>query len=504
LTAWRWRRGALDCEAAFSPTEAGWRQFAGYLAQNPRSAFSLLANVAEEGFHVETIPDLSGADRRKVIGRRLSQAFYGASLTAAASLGHEKGRRKDERLLLAAFTRPAFLRPWLDGIAAADAALSGIFSLPLVAAPLLKELRLPPEPCMLLSVQDQSIRQSFFDKGKLHFSRLTPLPHNGIAQSLAAESFKLQQYLASQRLIGRGQTITAHVLAHPGAFDTIRTNCVDTQAVRFDLLDITECARRVGLKTGLRDSHAETLFLHLLATHPPSVQFAGEDLRHSFRIVQARSWLQGIGALAMAAGLLFSGDALFDARQIARDAEALGAEAASGRQRYGDIVKTFPSVPADEETFKRVIGHYLAEERRSAAPDAFYREISRALEAAPSIEIDRLDWTIGGADAPVPDDAGADIRQAPEDTQGMEDVEDSERLVVRGTLQADAQATARQLLGAFNRFVDALRANPDWRVEVFRQPLDVASGASLRGGDGVREEEKPRDFSLRVTRRIAP
>jgi hypothetical protein len=362
---------------------------------------------------------------------------------------------------------------------------------------------------MLLSVQDQSLRQSFFDKGELHFSRLMPLPHGSIgsiAQSLAAESVKLQQYLASQRLIGRGQTITAYVLAHPGAFDTIRTSCVDTQAVRFDLLDLTEHARRVGLRTLPQDSRAETLFLHLLAAHPPGVQFAGEDLRHSFRIAQTRSWLHGIGALAMAAGLLFSGNTLFDATRIARDAEALSAEAASARQRYGDIVKTFPSMPADAETFKRVIGRYLAEERRSVAPDAFYRELGRALEAVPSIEIDRLDWTIGGVESDVqgPGDSGADLRQAPADRQGTEEAENSERLVLRGTLQAGAQATVRQLLGAFNRFVDALRAHPDWRVEVFRQPLDVASGVSLRGGDEVREEEKPRDFGLRVTRRIAP
>jgi hypothetical protein len=296
LTAWLWRSGVLTCEAAFPAAEAGWRPFADYLGENPKSVFSLLANVAEEAFQVETIPCLSGANRRKVVGRRLSQAFYGAHLAAAFSLGYEKGRRKDERLLLAAFTSPALFRPWLDGIAAANAALSGIYSLPLVAAPLLEKLRLPPEPCLLLSVQDQSIRQSFFDKGELCFSRLTPLPRSsigGIAQSLAAESVKLQQYLSSQRLIGRGQAITAHVLAHPGAFDSLRTSCVDTQALRFDLLDITECARRAGLKTEPRDTHAETLFLHLLATRPPGIQFAGEDLRHSFRVAQARSGSRG-------------------------------------------------------------------------------------------------------------------------------------------------------------------------------------------------------------------
>jgi hypothetical protein len=487
----------LDREAEFSPTEEGRRRFAEYLAQNPKSVFSLLANVADEGFHVERIPYLSGSDRRKIIERRLSQAFYGAPLTAAMSLGHEKGRRKDERLLLVALTDTAFFQPWLDGIAAANTALSGIHSLPLVTAPLIEKLRLPPEPCMLLSVQDESIRQSFFDKGELRFSRLVPLPQHGIAQTLAAESARLQQYLASQRMIGRGQTVTAHVLAHPGAFDALRTNCIDTQALRFDFVDLTECARRVGLKTEPRDSHAETLFLHLLAARPPSVQFAGEDLRRSYRTAQARSRLEGAGALALAVCLLFSGNALFDARRVAQDAGAIASEAAAARQRYDEIVRTFPSAPADYEMLKDAIDRYLVEERRSASPAAFYREISRAFDAEPSVEIDGLTWMIGSVESDPPDSdaTSGDARQVPED---------DERLVVRGTLRLGARATTRQLLGAFNRFVDALRANADWRVDVFRQPLDVASGASLRGGDGVREEEKPRDFGLRVTRRIAP
>lgn len=50
-------------------------------------------------------------------------------------------------------------------------------------------------------MQDQSIRQSYFEKGELHFSRLTPLQNSsisGIAQTFSAEAVKLQQYLSSQ------------------------------------------------------------------------------------------------------------------------------------------------------------------------------------------------------------------------------------------------------------------------------------------------------------------
>jgi hypothetical protein len=487
MTAWHWRRGALACEAAFSPEEDGFRQFAHYLAQNPKSAFSLLVNVADERFHLETIPYLRGSDRQTVISRKLSQTFLNASFSAALSLGHEKNRRKDERLLLANLAKPAFFQPWLECLRAADATLAGLFSLPFVAPALFRILRFPPEPCLLLTIQDQSIRQSFIDRGELHFSRLSPLQHGGIAQAFSTESIRLQQYLSSQRLIGRGQTLTAHLLAHPDAFGAIRKSCADTAAVRFNLLDITDCARRAGLAAVPQDSCAEPLFLHLLATRPPAVQFAGEDLRHAFQILRIRSPLRYAGVTALAACLLLAGKNEYEAHRIAQGAAALHAEAEQARRHYDDIVRTFPRVPVDNETLKRVIARYLAEERRSTTPLAFYREISRALEAEPAIEIDRLDWRIGG------DGAAGDPAPLPED---------SESIVVRGTLRLGAQATTRQVLAAFGRFVGALRSGG--RVEILRQPLDVASGSPLRGGDPTRAEEKPPDFSLRVVRRIAP
>ncbi|MDR0578900.1 MAG: hypothetical protein LBI87_15570 [Candidatus Accumulibacter sp.] len=493
MTAYLWRRGALIREATFSPAEEDLRRFALYLEENSKSLFSLLVNVPDEGFHIETIPYLRGADRQTVIRRKLAQTFFNTPLCAAISLGHEKTHRRNERLLLAALNNWITFQPWLDGIRAADVALSGVFSLPLLAPTLLRKLRVPPEPCLLLSVQDQSIRQSFFEKGALHFSRLTPLQHSGIAgiaQAFATESAKLQPYLSSQRLIGRGQVITAHILAHPGAFRAIRNSCVDTPSVRFNILDLVECARRVGLKTEPPDTHAETLFLHLLAADRPGVQFAGEELRHDFRIAQTRSLLRGAGVALMTGCLLLSGQYLFDARRIARDAEALRAEAAAARQRYENIVGTFPSVPVDNETLKNAIGRYLVEESRSTTPIPLYQEVSRALQAAPDIEIEALDWRIGDAEAAGPN---AMTRPLPEDGEG---------LAVRGTLRPDA--TTREALAAFGRFVAALRANTGLTVDVLRQPFGIASDTALRGGGSREDEEKTRDFELFVTRKIEP
>jgi hypothetical protein len=477
MAAWRWRRGALSCEAEFTPDEEGLERFADHLAENPKQSFALLVNVAEEGFHVETIPYLRGGDRETVIRRKLAQTFFDTPLCAAISLGREKGRRRDERLLLAALSAPSFFQPWLDAMGRANAALSGIFSLPLLAPALLRKLRLPPEPCLLLSIQDQSLRQSFFEKGEARFSRLTPLQDGDPGEIVATEAARISQYLSSQRLIGRGQAITAHVLAQPRAFDAIRERCVDTPALRFHVLDPVECARRIGLASCPPDRRVESLFLHLLATDPPGVQFADATLRHDFCILRLGSWLRGAGVAALAACLLLSGAYLFDARQNRREAADEREVAALSRRHYEAVVETFPRLPVDHETLKRVIERYLAEEVRGATPLPLYREISRALQGEAAVDIDRLEWKIDGA---------------------------GEGIVVHGRLHAGAQATTRQTLAAFGRFVDLLRANAALKVDVLRQPFDIAPDLALRGGDTREEAEKPRGFVLRLARRSEP
>ena len=498
MAAYHWQSGALTCEETFAISDAGLQQFAEYLAQHPQTVFSLLTNLADEAFHIETIPYLRGADRKTVLTRKMGQVFFNAPLSAALSLGHEKNRRKDERVLMMALTNLAFLQPWLDAVRASEVPLAGIYSLPLLEPLLLKKLHIPPEPCLLLSVQDQSIRQSYFEKGELHFSRLTSLQHSSIgsiAQTFATESLKLQQYLASQRLIGRNQTITAHILAHPGAFKAVQNSCIDTPTVRFNVLDITECARRTGLKTPPADTHSELLFLHLLVAAPPPIQFANDELRHNFRIGQIRSLLQGAGAMTLIGCLLLSGKFWFDAHTVLQETEALRADAALSAQRYSEVLKALPSVPPDNETLKRVIDRYLIQEKRSTTPIAMYHEISRALQTEPSIELDSLSWQIGGADQA----ASGLIRQNPNLKTVLDD---SESAVVRGTLKPGPSSDTRQLLTTFNRFVGTLRANSTLQVDVLQQPFDIESGKSLRSGETSQEESKPRQFTLQIIRKI--
>lgn len=493
MVAYRYLSGRLTSEATFPNTDNGYREFNDYLVRNGSSVFSMLVNVSEEGYQVDTIPFLRGGDRQAVIARKLDQLFFGAGLKAAFSLGTEKEQRKNEKILFASLTNDGLLSPWLDIFAAQDAALAGVYSLPQLVPPLLRKLSLNSEACLVLTVQDHSIRQSYIAKGELHFSRLAQIHHSSIgdlARNLATEAPKLQQYLASQRLITRHQPLTAYIVAHRNALKAIEEACTASSTIRYSFVDIEECAKRTGLKTTPASSHSEELFLNLLATRPPRVQFAGDEPRHGFYVRLIRKTFQGIGAVALLACLLVAGKMAFDTYSIAQETTALRADAALAQQRYAQIVRSFPPTPGNDAGLRTAIERYGEMERKSRSPDDLFHEISRALQVTPAADIESIEWKVVAADK-----SAAQPRTSPEAMGG-------ETAVVRGVIRYGDRANARQVLATFDMFVQALRNNPELQIEIIQRPFDIESAKVLKGGDTRIEDDAPRPFSVSITRKL--
>ena len=81
---------------------------------------------------------------------------------------------------------------------------------------------------------------------------------------------------------------------------------------------------------------------------------------------------------------------------------------------------------------------------------------------------------------------------------------DSESAIISGTLKLGSNASARQLIAAFNTLLDALKANPNLKVDVLQRPVDIESGKSLKGSDVSLDDDKPHAFSLQITRKLKP
>ena len=64
-------------------------------------------------------------------------------------------------------------------------------------------------------------------------------------------------------------------------------------------------------------------------------------------------------------------------------------------------VKNCQDVPANtnqQRNLRRVIDRYVELKSGTRPPNGLYGEISRALQATPTIELDEIDWLTGGTD----------------------------------------------------------------------------------------------------------
>lgn len=489
LSAFAWQGGRLHAEGVFENDEEGWGRFATYLKGHRHSHFSLLANVAEEGHALETIPFLQGRDRKTLIARKIGQHFLGTPLAAATSLGYEKSQRKNEKLLLSALTNPAHFEPWLQRMAQAEVALAGVYSIAQLGGVLLRSVGLTAQRSLLLTQQDHSIRESYLVDGQVHFSRMAPLTDSsiaGVASAFAAEAGKLHQYLIGQRLISRDDALPVIIIAHPQSLPAVERACPDRGPLSFTIVDSHVAASKLKLPGPPEDNRCDALFLQLLVTHPPTQQFAGETHRHHYCLSQIRRGLIATGLIVLAGSFLFAGRQTYVAQTHHQETAALTASQADLDRRYQEISATFPQLGIDHDTLRRLTGRYAEQLRQQRQPAAAFQQISQVLDDMPAIVLEGLDWKNG-----------------PNSLSTAAVAEPRETTIVRGSIRLE-RATTRQTLAVFDEFVDALRRTPGTSVKVQQRPFDIESGTALRGGDGLSEETQLRPFTVEIVRSHQP
>jgi hypothetical protein len=495
-----WRSGRLRNEAFFRSSESGIGEFQRYLRQYAKSVFYLLADMAEEGFQFDTIPFVRGGDRKALIRRKLGQLYYGTPLVTGLPLGRERTGRRDERVLFAALTRLPLLEPWLSAIRQCEAQLAGVYSVPLLAPIVSQKLKLAVPHCLLVSVGRAGIRQTFLENRRLRFSRLSPLVAGSAietARACAAETSRLYKYLAGQRLVPSNAPLPVLVLTDTQHHDAMATTCTDSEELAFHFPDFGTAAQQCGLRDHAEIPAADALFLHLLAQEPPREQFAPEPLRHYFRLWQVRFALDSFGALTLLGCLLFGAHDFYDAYDLRQQAQELRLRAETDTRHYTTVVKGFPAMPTSLENLRAVTGRFTALETRSAPPQALLTRISRAMDATPEVEIERLDWALSTnaedlSPAPQPSGAAATART-------MLSI-----ATINASLPRADREDQRAVIDTVNGFAEELRRDGSLTVAILRQPLDVESASTLRGGgENAARSDVPR-FQIRVSQPLEP
>ncbi|PHV05517.1 hypothetical protein CSQ96_20380 [Janthinobacterium sp. BJB412] len=498
LCAYQWRAGRLSAPASFAPDRAGLDAFMDYVEAQGDAPVYLLADLIEEDFQRQLLPHVRGGAGRRLRARRLLQQYRDTPYRHLGVQGREPAGRRDDIVLLCALTNPAVLQPWIAALEQLKAPLAGLYSATLLSAALLPKLALDEEHLLLVSRQSAGLRQSYFQRGQLKFSRLTPAQErDGAAVDLAAETGKTQQFLTSVRLLGRGEMLHTVVLAPAPQIAALEALCRDGAETSYRFVALAEAAARLGLAE--TPALADPLLLHLLAAARPAGHYALGEARRYFQLRRARRALFGAAAAVCAGALLWSGANLWNYVDDSGAGERLAREAGQFERRYQGIMSDLPPSVAKTANMKAAvtIERLLAEQ--APAPQAMMALLAAALDKVPQVGLLQLDWAVMPPGAAPSAGAGQSGQSGPPPLGAQSDQAAAAPLssLLLGlpgrppqALRVEAEIVVnqdnyRQVLDAMNRFTQELARQPRLSVEIVQSPLDTRPTVKLSGKAGA-------------------
>ncbi|MBK6636183.1 MAG: hypothetical protein IPG34_00110 [Rhodocyclaceae bacterium] len=482
MTALRAHGGRVESLERFAATPVGMEALVTLLRARSKKPVLVLADIAEEGFQLENIPRLQSSDRKAMINRRLGQYFYGTPYATSLSLGHESGGRRDERVQFAALTRPNMLMPWFDALREARIPVLGLFSVPLVLGKQTLGFAAGEKRFVVVTTSAGGLRQTFFDNGQMHFSRLTQLPNlqaETIASTCSKETAKTVQYLLGQRQITRGAALPVFVLAHSSHHAIFAAHCTNIGDIDYRLIDMQTFAGSVGYTGTVTDSFVESILVHCLASRPPPEQFAPDTERKVFRLWQLRRGMRAAAFLLASTALIASTKIFIDAALLKSDSSDMRAATLVDQRRYEALLSGLPLVSVSADNLRAVLVAYDEIERRSPAIKPALMHLGASLAEFPGIDLKRIEWKAdAGSDSPNP-------RAAPGTTPAVAKT----MLEVEGTLPLALAGDQRRQIELMEKLASHLQRDGA-RVTVVTMPVEVQLEKALRsderaGGTGA-------------------
>lgn len=471
-------RGVLTSAQYFSDDADGREQFSEFLKKH-RSPAYLLTDMIEEDFRQEVVPHLTGSAQNALIQRKYEQYYRNTPFRLARLQQRQSEGRRDDEMLFSGLTNPARISAWLDPLLLNHTPLAGIFSLPHISSPLIRDIA--SDHLLLLSWEKNAgLRQTYFLNKRLRFSRLTPLnPSNSFSDAIATEAARTHQYLHSLSLTPPGEMLKVHIICHADDRAVLQTQLQNNGSMQYAYLDIQELSRRIKARDTYADSDATPLFLHLLAGKPPRSQYANAAHTHYYLLWQIRRILFGMAAVTALVCVAWSALLLQESRELEAENEPINAQISRMTQETKQILQSFPNTGVPAADMKSAVTLLRQLHNYSAPPQEILNGLAGTLDHFPRIRTSTLSWK-----------AGTDASNLP-----------AQIISFNGEL-ADFGNDYRGLLNYLENFQQALTLS-GYTVSATRTPLDFSSKGSI-STDASTSDVKPAEFSLQLVWRRKP
>lgn len=486
----------------FSADEAGLALFNRCLGELESAPVCILVDVVEEEYRSETIPHVSGSDRRSVLERKYARLFRGTPFHHFLRQGRESNERRDDKVLLTAITRPEILTVWLDVLDEHKAPVAGIYSLPILSERMLKRIGADGTNVLLISLQKASgLRQTFFRDGQLKISRLAHMPRLGsvpFAAHLMGEVEKLRRYLNSLALISRDSPLSIYILSHGQLLDELEQHCRDSEQERFYLLDVEEVGRRFGLKQSGESHYADTVFAKLMVSRTPPNHYARQEDTQFYSMHRLRTALAVAGVMLLLASAGWSGFSFIEGVMLKEQALDAAQKATFYQERFEVARRKLPATPVEPREIKTAVDAIAELESYKSSPEPALALLGKTLLGMPGIKVDEINWhTSTSADD---DDEPASMAPGLALDIGTDGGYAYFQITELSAHFDRFGGDFRGAIGEIDRFATLLRQLPDVSdVEVLQYPIDVSSGSRVTGSTTAAVDRTEAAFKLKFT-----
>ena len=535
-------RNKVRLEAQFAQDEFAIARFYEYTATLPDAVYTLVADLVEEDFRLETIPVLRGSERSVLIERRIAQQYRDTPFSAAASLGKaesepgagvvtaaSKAARAEERVQLMALTNAQPIQFWQRLLAANEHKIAGLYSPATLGGRVLDVLKPNHEreslgmPTLLATVGTAGLRQTLIERGVPRFARLsTEGDGNALgarAQAVVAEIGKTVQYLQSTRQVLRTAPL-AVVLAVAASEAPVYRDAVRVSGLQTVLIEVADLVSIGGDAGG----DAETLFVRAavprsllsLGQQRLATSFAPADVTRYFDLATWRRRIVIGGACAGIAGAATGAWFLWEAWQANRAADGFARQAARLTDDYRRAAAGFTKSDVPLEAMRNAVTAAERLQSQTAAPSALLLDVSVALANTPEFQVSRLEWQLAETSAPLSSSGiGVETSRiasaaelAPNDAAGAAVPQNApqaataqpryEVLFVEGQLTVATPARLTETLARAQRVVSQLSGAQGVaraQLTVLRWPVDTAGRGRIEGGVGAAQAEATQQAS---------
>lgn len=469
----------ITAQHEFVDSPEGHEKFAAIL-ESAKCPTYLLVDLIEEDFRQESVPHLSGSVRTTQLLRKFEQFYRGTPFHQATLLQRQTSGRRDDDMLFSALTNPALLTPWLNTLLAKRTPLVGIYSVPQISAPLVKDH--PSKHLLLISWEKSAgLRQTYFSDHRLQISRLTPI-HNGVLfqDAVVTELSRTYQYLKSLSLLPSGQPLDVRLLGHSQDLTELQTRFPEGANIRYEYVDLEYLAKQLKIDSPFTDSDASQIFLHQLVSKPPVASYANASHVHHYQLWQLRRVLNLCSATLLLVSLLWGAADIWQSKQGQAETESLKTQQHLIAEATKQISATFPKTDASALDMKTAVATMHKLDQYSPTPNEVLVPVSTLLERFPRIWLSQLTWQMSSSE-PVAAGTRADVPAQAISIEGH-----------LGNFDYNYRA-ALEYLDQFQQ--DLMRQG--YQIRTVKKPLDTSPAGSL--SDQQRENDGNLDFSLKIS-----